>query len=140
MNNSNNNGSGGNSNETHHKSEMNNKVHPDLSAQIVYCQAKRFDSKSKFTQRIHSVSVFFRVSMKFVFKAFKTNKFYEIYSLSDNKRLLSPELAKEFLNIHFIVLSRIYPSFLRVNSLNFDPQPYWLIGFQLVALNYQSRG
>ncbi|XP_076845100.1 1-phosphatidylinositol 4,5-bisphosphate phosphodiesterase eta-2a [Brachyhypopomus gauderio] len=37
-------------------------------------------------------------------------------------------------------LSRIYPSPYRVDSSNFNPQPFWNAGCHLVALNYQSEG
>ncbi|RXM98705.1 1-phosphatidylinositol 4,5-bisphosphate phosphodiesterase eta-1 [Acipenser ruthenus] len=37
-------------------------------------------------------------------------------------------------------LSRIYPSAYRVDSSNFNPQAYWNVGCQLVALNYQTEG
>ncbi|XP_046895188.1 1-phosphatidylinositol 4,5-bisphosphate phosphodiesterase eta-2a isoform X1 [Hypomesus transpacificus] len=37
-------------------------------------------------------------------------------------------------------LSRIYPSSYRVDSSNFNPQPFWNAGCHLVALNYQSEG
>uniref|UniRef100_A0A8C4XA36 Phosphoinositide phospholipase C n=1 Tax=Erpetoichthys calabaricus TaxID=27687 RepID=A0A8C4XA36_ERPCA len=37
-------------------------------------------------------------------------------------------------------LTRIYPSAYRIDSSNFNPQTYWNIGCQLVALNYQTEG
>ncbi|KAM6443094.1 1-phosphatidylinositol 4,5-bisphosphate phosphodiesterase eta-1 isoform 3-T4 [Liasis olivaceus] len=37
-------------------------------------------------------------------------------------------------------LTRIYPSAYRIDSSNFNPLPYWNVGCQLVALNYQSHG
>ncbi|XP_054838395.1 1-phosphatidylinositol 4,5-bisphosphate phosphodiesterase eta-1 [Eublepharis macularius] len=37
-------------------------------------------------------------------------------------------------------LTRIYPSAYRIDSSNFNPLPYWNVGCQLVALNYQSNG
>ncbi|KAL2091184.1 hypothetical protein ACEWY4_013447 [Coilia grayii] len=37
-------------------------------------------------------------------------------------------------------LLRVYPSNYRVDSSNFDPQPYWNIGCHMVALNYQTDG
>ncbi|XP_072538384.1 1-phosphatidylinositol 4,5-bisphosphate phosphodiesterase eta-2a isoform X1 [Salminus brasiliensis] len=37
-------------------------------------------------------------------------------------------------------LSRVYPSSYRVDSSNFNPQPFWNSGCHLVALNYQSEG
>ena len=36
-------------------------------------------------------------------------------------------------------LSRIYPKGTRLLSSNFDPLPFWLVGCQMVALNYQAR-
>lgn len=35
-------------------------------------------------------------------------------------------------------LLRVYPSIIRVNSSNFDPIPHWLLGTQMVALNFQT--
>ena len=36
-------------------------------------------------------------------------------------------------------LSRVYPKGTRVTSANYDPYPAWMLGCQLVALNYQTR-
>jgi hypothetical protein len=35
-------------------------------------------------------------------------------------------------------VARVYPNPSRADSSNFDPMPFWLAGFQFVALNYQS--
>ncbi|XP_075997478.1 1-phosphatidylinositol 4,5-bisphosphate phosphodiesterase eta-2 [Genypterus blacodes] len=37
-------------------------------------------------------------------------------------------------------LLRVYPSNYRVDSSNFNPQPYWNAGCHMVALNYQTEG
>ncbi|XP_043926443.1 1-phosphatidylinositol 4,5-bisphosphate phosphodiesterase eta-1 isoform X2 [Protopterus annectens] len=37
-------------------------------------------------------------------------------------------------------LIRLYPSAYRIDSSNFNPQEYWNVGCQLVALNYQTEG
>ncbi|XP_036416050.1 1-phosphatidylinositol 4,5-bisphosphate phosphodiesterase eta-2 [Colossoma macropomum] len=37
-------------------------------------------------------------------------------------------------------LLRVYPSNYRVDSSNFNPQPFWNAGCHLVALNYQTEG
>ncbi|XP_067243369.1 1-phosphatidylinositol 4,5-bisphosphate phosphodiesterase eta-2 [Chanodichthys erythropterus] len=37
-------------------------------------------------------------------------------------------------------LIRVYPSNYRVDSSNFNPQPFWNAGCHLVALNYQTEG
>ena len=35
-------------------------------------------------------------------------------------------------------LSRVYPKGSRVDSSNYDPQPMWNAGSQMVALNFQT--
>ncbi|XP_056156859.1 1-phosphatidylinositol 4,5-bisphosphate phosphodiesterase eta-2 [Lampris incognitus] len=37
-------------------------------------------------------------------------------------------------------LLRVYPSNFRVDSSNFNPQPYWNAGCHMVAMNYQTEG
>ncbi|KAM9480850.1 1-phosphatidylinositol 4,5-bisphosphate phosphodiesterase eta-1 isoform 1-T1 [Clarias gariepinus] len=48
--------------------------------------------------------------------------------------------AERFLSFNQRQLSRIYPSAYRIDSSNFNPQTYWNMGCQLVALNYQTEG
>lgn len=48
--------------------------------------------------------------------------------------------AEQFLSFNQRQLSRIYPSAYRIDSSNFNPQFYWNVGCQLVALNYQTEG
>jgi len=37
-------------------------------------------------------------------------------------------------------LTRVYPSGLRRDSGNFNPQDYWNCGVQIASLNYQTPG
>uniref|UniRef100_A0A8C9UY07 Phosphoinositide phospholipase C n=1 Tax=Scleropages formosus TaxID=113540 RepID=A0A8C9UY07_SCLFO len=48
--------------------------------------------------------------------------------------------AERFVSFNQRQLSRIYPSAYRIDSSNFNPQTYWNVGCQLVALNYQTEG
>ncbi|XP_039186561.1 1-phosphatidylinositol 4,5-bisphosphate phosphodiesterase eta-1 isoform X1 [Crotalus tigris] len=48
--------------------------------------------------------------------------------------------AEQFILYNQQQLTRIYPSAYRIDSSNFNPVPYWNVGCQLVALNYQSEG
>uniref|UniRef100_A0AAQ5Y720 Phosphoinositide phospholipase C n=1 Tax=Amphiprion ocellaris TaxID=80972 RepID=A0AAQ5Y720_AMPOC len=48
--------------------------------------------------------------------------------------------TEQFLAFNQRQLSRIYPSAYRIDSSNFNPQFYWNVGCQLVALNYQTEG
>lgn len=45
-----------------------------------------------------------------------------------------------FLRYNKRQMSRIYPKGTRVDSSNYSPQPFWNVGCQMVALNYQTMG
>ncbi|KAM9475692.1 1-phosphatidylinositol 4,5-bisphosphate phosphodiesterase eta-2a [Clarias gariepinus] len=64
-----------------------------------------------------------------------------VSSLSETKaHQLIQQKPGHFVHFNQRQLSRIYPSSYRVDSSNFNPQPFWNIGCHLVALNYQSEG
>uniref|UniRef100_A0A3B3VC97 Phosphoinositide phospholipase C n=1 Tax=Poecilia latipinna TaxID=48699 RepID=A0A3B3VC97_9TELE len=65
---------------------------------------------------------------------------WQVSSLSETKaHQLMQQKAGSFIQFNQRQLSRIYPSSYRVDSSNFNPQPFWSSGCQL-ALNYQSEG
>ncbi|XP_017063656.1 1-phosphatidylinositol 4,5-bisphosphate phosphodiesterase gamma-1 [Drosophila eugracilis] len=43
-----------------------------------------------------------------------------------------------FLSYHRNQISRVYPKGQRLDSSNFNPMPFWNIGSQMIALNYQT--
>ncbi|XP_066500454.1 1-phosphatidylinositol 4,5-bisphosphate phosphodiesterase eta-2a [Hoplias malabaricus] len=64
-----------------------------------------------------------------------------VSSLSETKaHQLMQQKPAQFVRFNQRQLSRVYPSSYRVDSSNFNPQPFWNSGCQLVALNYQSEG
>ncbi|KAM9343070.1 1-phosphatidylinositol 4,5-bisphosphate phosphodiesterase eta-2a [Pholidichthys leucotaenia] len=66
---------------------------------------------------------------------------WQVSSLSETKaHQVMQQKALSFIQFNQRQLSRIYPSSYRVDSSNFNPQPFWNAGCQLVALNYQSEG
>ncbi|CAL8368591.1 unnamed protein product [Lota lota] len=66
---------------------------------------------------------------------------WQVSSLSETKaHQVMMQKAAAFIHFNQRQLSRIYPSSYRVDSSNFNPQPFWNAGCQLVALNYQSEG
>ncbi|KAK5923140.1 hypothetical protein CgunFtcFv8_000137 [Champsocephalus gunnari] len=66
---------------------------------------------------------------------------WQVSSLSETKaHQMMQQKATSFIHFNQRQLSRIYPSSYRVDSSNFNPQPFWSAGCQLVALNYQSEG
>lgn len=52
-------------------------------------------------------------------------------------RIIKEEESR-FIKLNCKMLSRIYPKGSRINSSNYDPQPAWNVGAQLVALNFQT--
>ncbi|KAM6236704.1 1-phosphatidylinositol 4,5-bisphosphate phosphodiesterase eta-2 isoform 2-T2 [Spheniscus humboldti] len=66
---------------------------------------------------------------------------WQVSSFSETKahQILQQKPA-QYLRFNQQQLSRIYPSSYRVDSSNYNPQPFWNAGCQLVALNYQSEG
>lgn len=66
---------------------------------------------------------------------------WQVSSLSETKaHQVMQQKATAFIQFNQRQLTRIYPSSYRVDSSNFNPQPFWNAGCQLVALNYQSEG
>uniref|UniRef100_A0A4W5N8T3 Phosphoinositide phospholipase C n=1 Tax=Hucho hucho TaxID=62062 RepID=A0A4W5N8T3_9TELE len=66
---------------------------------------------------------------------------WQVSSLSETKaHQIMQQKAATFVHFNQRQLSRIYPSSYRVDSSNFNPQPFWNAGCHLVALNYQSEG
>ncbi|XP_038678314.1 1-phosphatidylinositol 4,5-bisphosphate phosphodiesterase eta-2a isoform X4 [Scyliorhinus canicula] len=66
---------------------------------------------------------------------------WQVSSYSETKtHQLLQQKPQQFVRMNQQQLSRIYPSSYRVDSSNFNPQPFWNAGCQLVALNYQSEG
>ncbi|XP_048470834.1 1-phosphatidylinositol 4,5-bisphosphate phosphodiesterase eta-2a [Rhincodon typus] len=66
---------------------------------------------------------------------------WQVSSYSETKtHQLLQQKPQQFVRMNQQQLSRIYPSSYRVDSSNFNPQPFWNAGCQLVALNYQTEG
>ncbi|XP_041856944.1 1-phosphatidylinositol 4,5-bisphosphate phosphodiesterase delta-4 isoform X2 [Melanotaenia boesemani] len=68
-------------------------------------------------------------------------KCYEMSSFSESKaKRLAKEAGPEFVQYNAWQLSRTYPSGLRTDSSNYNPQEMWNTGCQMVALNFQTAG
>ncbi|XP_057182829.1 1-phosphatidylinositol 4,5-bisphosphate phosphodiesterase eta-2a isoform X7 [Triplophysa rosa] len=66
---------------------------------------------------------------------------FQVSSMSETKaHQLMQQKPAAFVRFNQRQLTRIYPSPYRVDSSNFNPQPFWNAGCHLVALNYQSEG
>ncbi|XP_028250892.1 1-phosphatidylinositol 4,5-bisphosphate phosphodiesterase beta-2 isoform X2 [Parambassis ranga] len=69
----------------------------------------------------------------------KKNKSYVISSFVETKgEAMIAKSAVEFVEYNKRQMSRIYPKGTRMDSSNYSPQPFWNVGCQMVALNYQT--
>ncbi|XP_066543355.1 1-phosphatidylinositol 4,5-bisphosphate phosphodiesterase delta-4 isoform X2 [Amia ocellicauda] len=92
----------------------------ELSDCVVYCKSVHFSSFKH--SRAHS-------------------KFYEISSFTESKaRKHIRDAGVDFVQHNSRQLTRVYPSGLRTDSSNFNPQEMWNVGCQIVALNFQTAG
>ncbi|XP_035280574.1 1-phosphatidylinositol 4,5-bisphosphate phosphodiesterase zeta-1-like [Anguilla anguilla] len=87
--------------------------------------------------------VIYTKSVKFVSFSHsrESQRFYENTSLGEKKaHKLALKSGPEFVLHNARFISRIYPAGSRTLSSNYNPQEFWNMGSQLVALNFQSLG
>lgn len=102
------------------KSKAKSKMSRELSDLVVYCKSVHFGGFEH--ARSHA-------------------KCYEISSFSESKaKKLAKEAGTDFVQYNTRQLSRTYPSGLRTDSSNYNPQDMWSVGCQIVALNFQTAG
>ncbi|NXP97968.1 PLCZ1 phosphodiesterase, partial [Vidua macroura] len=66
---------------------------------------------------------------------------YENNSIGESQaRKLARLSAKEFISHTTRFITRIYPKGTRMSSSNYNPQEFWNVGCQMVALNFQTPG
>ncbi|XP_036374383.1 1-phosphatidylinositol 4,5-bisphosphate phosphodiesterase zeta-1-like [Megalops cyprinoides] len=96
------------------------KVAVELSRLVIYTKSVKFISFSHSRENQH---------------------FFENTSLVEKKaRKLTKVSGPEFVLHNASFISRIYPAGSRTLSSNYNPQEFWNVGSQLVALNFQSLG
>lgn len=63
-----------------------------------------------------------------------------MFSVSENtaKRIIRDGQESDWVKHNFTHLSRVYPKGVRLSSSNYDPRPFWRVGAQMVAINYQT--
>lgn len=68
-------------------------------------------------------------------------KFYQNNSIGEVKgQKLIKKRASDFVRHTLQFITRIYPRGTRTDSSNYDPQEFWNVGCQMVALNFQTTG
>lgn len=103
----------------HKKMERTWRIAKEMSDLIVYCRSVTFNQ-----ERLRNRGFIFQ----------------EMSSFPETKaeKLMCQQENPFFLKYHTVQLSRIYPKGQRIDSSNYNPVPFWNIGSQMVALNYQT--
>uniref|UniRef100_A0A674MCL9 Phosphoinositide phospholipase C n=1 Tax=Takifugu rubripes TaxID=31033 RepID=A0A674MCL9_TAKRU len=71
----------------------------------------------------------------------KSQKTWELCSFHETLALrLATESPGDFVNHNKHFLSRVYPSPMRIDSSNMNPQDLWKCGCQIVSMNFQTAG
>ena len=72
-------------------------------------------------------------------QAAKDGQSHHIMSFNEGKALkLCRSEGRKFVECNKKMVTRIYPKAVRVDSSNFNPIPFWNVGCQMVAMNYQT--
>ncbi|XP_028835759.1 inactive phospholipase C-like protein 2 isoform X2 [Denticeps clupeoides] len=73
--------------------------------------------------------------------AFQNQKHWELCSFNEVfAGRCATEYPGDFVNYNKKFLARVYPSPMRIDSSNMNPQDFWKCGCQIVAMNYQTPG
>lgn len=71
----------------------------------------------------------------------RSQNYWEVCSFSESEASrIANEYPEDFVNYNKKFLSRIYPSAMRIDSSNLNPQDFWNCGCQIVAMNFQTPG
>ncbi|NXG45096.1 PLCZ1 phosphodiesterase, partial [Psilopogon haemacephalus] len=104
---------------------------------------KKSKMKKKKIALTLSDLVIYTQAVKFVnFEHSQANqKCYENNSIGEVRaRKFTKQSAKEFVSHTSRFITRIYPKASRTSSSNYNPQEFWNVGCQMVALNFQTEG
>ncbi|KAJ2802389.1 Phospholipase C, delta 3a, partial [Coemansia guatemalensis] len=99
-------------------SQMKRKIAPELSELIVYCKAAHFEGFEE---------------------GYPEPAFDRVISVSEStSNQLIRQRPKQYIWYNAVQMTRVYPSFSRFTSTNYNPISHWAAGCQLVAMNFQT--
>ncbi|XP_056309228.1 LOW QUALITY PROTEIN: inactive phospholipase C-like protein 2 [Danio aesculapii] len=71
----------------------------------------------------------------------REQKHWEICSFNEvDANRFANEFPEDFVSYNKRFLSRVYPTPMRIDASNMNPQDFWKCGCQIVAMNYQTPG
>lgn len=99
-------------------------------------QRRKKERNARVAKEMSDLIIYFR-SVPFKDKGWV---FYEMSSFSETKadKHFIQQYSQACVKYHLNQISRVYPKGQRLDSSNFNPLPFWNIGSQMIALNYQT--
>nr|XP_056717278.1 1-phosphatidylinositol 4,5-bisphosphate phosphodiesterase delta-4 [Euleptes europaea] len=125
-------------------SEEEEEEEEEAEEEILRNEAKKKEKKSKqsLSEELSDCIIYCKSVPFSSFQHSRTHyKPYEMSSFTESKaRKLVREAGNDFVRHNAWQLTRIYPSGIRADSSNYNPQDMWNVGCQMVALNFQTAG
>lgn len=99
-------------------------------------QRRKKERNARVAKEMSDLIIYFR-SVPFKDKGWV---FYEMSSFPETKaeKYFLQQYTQICLKYHRNQISRVYPKGQRLDSSNFNPIPFWNVGSQMIALNYQT--
>lgn len=99
-------------------------------------QRRKKERTARVAKEMSDLIIYFR-SVPFKDKGWV---FYEMSSFPETKadKYFIQQYSEMCLKYHQQQISRVYPKGQRLDSSNFNPVPFWNVGCQMIALNYQT--
>lgn len=99
-------------------------------------QRRKKERNARVAKEMSDLIIYFR-SVQFKEKGWVFN---EMSSFSETKaeKYFIQQYSQACSKYHQHQISRVYPKGQRLDSSNFNPLPFWNIGSQMIALNYQT--
>ncbi|XP_055306519.1 1-phosphatidylinositol 4,5-bisphosphate phosphodiesterase gamma-1-like, partial [Sitodiplosis mosellana] len=99
-------------------------------------QRRKKERNARVAKEMSDLIIYFR-SVPFKDKGWI---YYEMSSFPETKaeKYFIQQYSQMCLKYHRNQISRVYPKGQRLDSSNFNPVPFWNVGSQMIALNYQT--
>ncbi|XP_031639820.1 1-phosphatidylinositol 4,5-bisphosphate phosphodiesterase gamma-1-like [Contarinia nasturtii] len=100
-------------------------------------QRRKKERNARVAKEMSDLIIYFR---SVPFKHNEKNVYYEMSSFPETKaeKYFIQNYSQACLKYHRNQISRVYPKGQRLDSSNFNPIPFWNVGSQMIALNYQT--
>lgn len=107
------------------------------NASVLADEQRKKEKNLRVAKEMSDMIIYFR---SVPFKDDREMSFFEMCSFPETKaeKYFFQQYQQHFSRFHRTKISRVYPKGQRLDSSNFSPVPFWNVGSQMIALNYQT--